>query len=538
MKIRILSLILVICMCFGTIFVGQTVSASSLRGDLFADDRVDIIDLLYLRQYLSNIISLEANEVTNADCNGDGSVNIADIATLRNYLLKTGDLYKDPSWQKLRDWESDAQDVSPNKVTSVAHVNAVVGGLQSGENKKVSDSKQALYVKSEGLYYENNINGTNPTCAYHSSSNAPVKIQVIQSNSDTVLANAKNIRLSMKFKPVKDELAVIYVGFSFKGMTNFYYTRVTLESYEDFNYFYFADKEYTKVDTVTGARRTFLPTEEVETITLKPEQVYNIKHICFWMESNKGNTGAPLYVDDIEFYEGVEPYDSSREDAALKQPEAPVNDGKDKYIAISFDDGPQLYSAGNKHYMDYYMDVAKEYDAKFSFFLIGNNCDSGDIATLKRAVEEGHALENHTIAHNRLTDLTAEEGAAKIKELDDWLYSNVGVKTKYIRPPFLAVNSAAYSAMRLAGMKAAIAGPCPQDYNNPSVDYKELYYEKHLGDGVISLNHEHYIDNVETIRRLLEHFTARGYKFVTIDEIFKLKGVTPTLDKMYYSVND
>ena len=538
MKIRIISLILVGCMCFGMLFAGQTASADLLVGDVFIDDVVNTHDLLYLRKYLAQLIDFDENTKKKADCNGDQNVDINDVVTIRNYLLKLGDLHVRDGWKTIRDWESDALNDCPSKINMAPSITTVVTELDGYGNRKKPDSKKTLAMKARGLYYENNVNGTNPTCAYNVSTNAPVKIQIIQNNTDTLLQYAKNLRLSMKYRPERDELSVIYIGFSFKGVTNFYYTRVTLESYNDFNYFYFANKEFYKIDMVNKTRRTYLSDENVEKITLKESDINEIKHVCFWMESDKGDAGAPLYVDDIEFYEGKEGYDSSEEDDALPQPQAPVNDGKKRYIAISFDDGPQKYSPTGKHYMEYYLDVANEYNAKFSFFVGAGALDDEDVPVLKRAIEEGHALENHTIGHNRLTSLSVDEGAAKITEVDDWLYEKVGVKTKYIRPPFLDVNTTAYSAMEKAGMKAAFGGPCPQDYNNPSVDYKELYYEKNLGDGVISLNHEHYIDNVETIRRLLEHFTALGYEFVTIDELFEIKGITPKLGKIYYNVYD
>ena len=538
MKKKILALILAFVLCFSVLFVTPVSAKEFLRGDINFDGTVGVSDLLIMRKFLVGMIELADESLLTADCDGDLTVNTQDLLTLRKYLAKQGDLYKEPTWTTLRDWEVEADGDRPSKVTLPPAFNAVVTGLDGYGNAKNNNSKQALIVKVNGVYYgsDSTKKGTNPTCAYNATQNAPLKIQLIANNTDTILQNATNLRVALKHKPVKDELSVIYVGFSFKGVTNFYYTRLTLESYNDFNYFYFADKDYVKVDNSGGKRRTFLPDEQIETLTLTKDKIKDIKYLCFWMESDKGTAGAPFYIDDIEMFEGANGYDSTAEDSALKQPEAPVNDGKKKYIAISFDDGPQIYSPSGRHYMEYYMDVAAEYGAKFSYFVGANNLTDDDIPTLKRAVAEGHALENHTIGHNRLTDLSAEAGAEKITAVDDWLIEKVGVETNYIRPPFIAVNANAYNAMKLAGMKAAIAGPCPQDYNEPSVDYKELYYEKHLGDGVISLNHEHYIDNVETIRRLLEHFTARGYEFVTISELAKIRNTSLEKGAVYYSL--
>ena len=194
MKKRILSLIIAICICFSMLFVGQTVSASNQIGDLFEDDVVNTTDLLYLRKYVAKLIDLDDGVKKNADCNGDNSIDVNDIVTLRNYLIKTEELYKDPSWSTIYDWESDTTDTRPTKVTVVPSVIAVASELDGYGNRKEPESKQALAMKANGVYYQNSVNGTNPTCAYNITDNAPVRIQVIANNSDTLLQKATNLR--------------------------------------------------------------------------------------------------------------------------------------------------------------------------------------------------------------------------------------------------------------------------------------------------------------------------------------------------------
>ncbi|MBQ5590585.1 MAG: polysaccharide deacetylase family protein, partial [Clostridia bacterium] len=336
---------------------------------------------------------------------------------------------------------------------------------------------------------------------------------------------------------VENELAVAYIGFMYGKDLQKYYYKLDLNNYSEFNYFYFSGKTFTKYNK--GYRRTYLPDEELVTKTVTNDMIKDIRQIYFWLESDKGLNCSPastkgLIIDDVEYFEGANGYDSTEEDAALPTETFPEDNDTTKYIAISFDDGPQVYSPTGKHFIDYYTELGEKYDAKFTHFIIGNNCGDDDLPTLKRALEKGHALENHTIGHNNLENLTLEEGKAKIKELSDWMQTNLGVTPKYLRPPYLAAESSkVYQAAEEAGIKACIAGPCPGDYDEPSVDYEALYYQRELRDGSISLMHEHYIDNVEMVRRVVEHFKARGYEFVTIDELFEIKGVEPELNKMY-----
>lgn len=535
MKLKIISLLLIVCMCFSVTFTGQLVSAAVMSGDLDQNGVVDIKDLFLLKKHLSNVATIDE---TYADCDGNGDVNQNDALELIRYLIKETEYLSfvyDEGWNNLYNWEDATDGEKPSGVNpSSGKATFATKSLKyySVKNDINPISEKALGLVSNGIYYKNKQNGTNPTVGTLPST---IKLDTEK------MANASNLRVLLNFKPFRDEIAVIYVGISI-GLTRYYY-RLTLESYEDFNYFYFADKEYTKF--TPNQVLTYLDDEKLETKVITKDDLKNARYINFWLESDKGTSGAPLIIDDVDYFEGADGYDSTADDNALKQPEAPENDGATKYLAITFDDGPNSYSPTSTHYMTYYMDVAKKYGGKLSFFLIGNNCEKEDVDVLKRAVEEGHAIENHTVDHtdlvnlaNKQTDYTKinEVIAQKVTALDDWLLENVGVKTSYIRPPYLSYNGNVANGIRLAGMKAAIGGKCPEDYNEPSLDYKELYYKKVLGDGSIALFHEHYITNVKLVDMLMDYYSNLGYEFVTVDKLFEIKGVTPNYNACYNQV--
>lgn len=559
MKLRIMALILSISLCFCTLYTGQIVSAAKMRGDIDLDGFTNAVDLLMLKKKIANLIDFNDEQKTQADCNNDGKVDMDDAYALVAYFVKTGELHVDyeNAWYTLYDWESYEDSTDSNKITNprINKKNLTITTKSitdyckenSVTNDKNTTSRMSLGLKSKGLYYSGSpgkdvlTGGMNPT-----EGSAPAQISVDTAKT----TNASNLRMLLNYLPSDNEISVVYVGVYMTDGTAGYY-RLTLESYREFNYFYFAGKEYTNF--ALDKKRTFLADDNPGTFTLSNNDIKNIRYIYFWMESNLGADGARLIVDDIDYYEGDASLDGAKSDeATFKQPEEPTNDGNTKYMAISFDDGPNVYSATRKHYMEYYLDLAKEYDAenendseaKFSYFLIGNNCDSSDVDVLNRALNEGHDIENHTISHDRLSTLTAEQIQAEIRGLDEKLQSlGVNVTTNYLRPPRLDVgnygDNSVYLAVKDAGIKACVAGPCPQDYEGPSVDYKELYYKKHLGDGSIALFHEHFITNVEVIRRLMNYFGKQGYEFVTVADLFEIKeaqGFTVEYNKTYYKV--
>ncbi len=66
---------------------GVDIDASILVGDVYSDMRIDVFDLVRIRQLAINSDGMTAKEKAAADVNGDGTVTIADAVTMQNYIL-------------------------------------------------------------------------------------------------------------------------------------------------------------------------------------------------------------------------------------------------------------------------------------------------------------------------------------------------------------------------------------------------------------------------------------------------------------------
>lgn len=110
---------------------------------------------------------------------------------------------------------------------------------------------------------------------------------------------------------------------------------------------------------------------------------------------------------------------------------ASAKDSKTGKVAyITFDDGldskvtPQI------------LDVLKKYEIKATFFIIGNTVEKNK-AVLKRMVEEGHNIGNHTYTHKKgiiYTDVN--KFSEELGRTSKAIYSAVGIRTKLFRPPY------------------------------------------------------------------------------------------------------
>ncbi|RMD50295.1 MAG: hypothetical protein D6830_03090, partial [Ignavibacteria bacterium] len=98
-----------------------------------------------------------------------------------------------------------------------------------------------------------------------------------------------------------------------------------------------------------------------------------------------------------------------------------------KVVALTFDDLPFatnnefLSDEEKKKLFNRTLDILKKENIKITGFLIGNKYDSSWFPYLKRFVQEGHTLGNHTFSHFNSNEHTAEEYIANVAKCDSLL---------------------------------------------------------------------------------------------------------------------
>ena len=73
-------------MVFGTP-LGGVVETKLLYGDMNLDNKVDNLDLVLLCRHLIKEASLTGKGLEAADIVADGSIDVADLATLKQYIM-------------------------------------------------------------------------------------------------------------------------------------------------------------------------------------------------------------------------------------------------------------------------------------------------------------------------------------------------------------------------------------------------------------------------------------------------------------------
>lgn len=141
-------------------------------------------------------------------------------------------------------------------------------------------------------------------------------------------------------------------------------------------------------------------------------------------------------------------------------------DTRDKKIYLTFDDGP------HETITDFVLDELKKYNAKATFFCIGNNIvKNPDVYS--RIIDEGHSVGNHTFNHLNGFKTNDKVYTADILEGAKYIDSNL------FRPPY----------GRLKGFQANVL----TQLKNP---YKIIMWTILSGDFDLTISPERCLENV------------------------------------------
>lgn len=189
----------------------------------------------------------------------------------------------------------------------------------------------------------------------------------------------------------------------------------------------------------------------------------------------------------------------------------------EKVLYLTFDAG---YENGNTPQI---LDALKKHNVPAAFFVVGNYLEtSPDL--VKRMVEEGHIVANHTYHHpdmSKISDRTAFE-----KELTqlETLYQEVtgDAMKKYYRPPQGKYNEANLKMANDLGYTTFFWSLAYVDWYQDRQPSKEEAFQKLLGrihPGAIVLLHSTSSTNAQILDELLTKWKEMGYTFRTLDEL-------------------
>ncbi len=211
----------------------------------------------------------------------------------------------------------------------------------------------------------------------------------------------------------------------------------------------------------------------------------------------------------------------------FKLPSIKANAQDEKLVAITFDDGPGLYTSD-------LIDRLNERDVKATFFIVGSNAEYyPDV--IKKAAESGHQIGNHSYDHSLLTKLSADEIQNEIDSTNKLLKQADGNDTHYLRPPYGEYNSDVASA---ANSPMVYWSVDTEDWK--TLDSQAVYDSimNNVYDGAIILCHDIYDTSCDGAIMAIDALKADGWTFVTVEELLTRRGINPENGVMYYDAKN
>lgn len=189
---------------------------------------------------------------------------------------------------------------------------------------------------------------------------------------------------------------------------------------------------------------------------------------------------------------------------------------KNKRIAITFDDGPTIYTA-------LILELLEQHQAKATFFCIGQQIEKYP-NILKQAFDQQHLIGNHTYTHAKNTGfLSTEKMLEEITKNDRIIEAVIGVKPLLYRPPFGVTNPHVAKAVKRSGH--AVIGWSIRSLDTVISDEKKILETviSKVKPGSVILFHDINPQTVRIVEQLLNFLSENEYQCVTVADLFKIK---------------
>lgn len=194
-----------------------------------------------------------------------------------------------------------------------------------------------------------------------------------------------------------------------------------------------------------------------------------------------------------------------------------LGDTNQKKIYLTFDAG---YENGNTAPI---LDALKKHNAKAAFFVVGNYIETSP-ELVKRMVEEGHIVGNHTYHHPDMSKISDKEAFAKeLSTLEELYKQTTGQDmVKYYRPPQGKYSETNLKQAKELGYKTFFWSLAYVDWYQDKQPTKEEAFAKllpRIHPGAVVLLHSTSKTNADILDELLTKWEAEGYTFGSIDEL-------------------
>ena len=192
-------------------------------------------------------------------------------------------------------------------------------------------------------------------------------------------------------------------------------------------------------------------------------------------------------------------------------------DIKNKFIAISFDDGPA------EPHTAQVLKVLRDEKVPAAFFCIGKQVVDNE-ELIQQVYHEGHLIGNHSYSHSLFFDMLPSGSMLKdVQMANTVINKSVGVRPKLFRPPY-GVTTPAMKRVMTKGGYTAIGWNIRSLDTTAHNEVKLLHkLTRLLRPGAIILLHDTQEITVSILPQFIQAARNEGYEFVRLDKLLNIK---------------
>lgn len=191
-----------------------------------------------------------------------------------------------------------------------------------------------------------------------------------------------------------------------------------------------------------------------------------------------------------------------------------------KYDALFLaEDKPVVYMTFDEGYENgltpTFLDTLKEKDVKGLFFVTYDFADRQP-ELVRRIIEEGHVLGNHSWSHKNYSTLTAKQAADDLMELHNYIKENFDYEMRYFRFPSGNFNEQTLAVAQSMGYKSIFWSFAYKDWltdDQPDPAESEEKLVKAVCPGNIYLLHAVSSTNARIMGNVIDRVREAGYQW-------------------------
>ena len=184
-------------------------------------------------------------------------------------------------------------------------------------------------------------------------------------------------------------------------------------------------------------------------------------------------------------------------------------DTQDKKITLTFDQG---YENG---YTSQILDTLKEKKVRAVFFLVKDYAEKNP-ELVRRIINEGHIIGNHSVHHYSMPDLDAKTCESEIMDMHKYIKDKFGYEMKLFRPPMGEFSEQSLTVTKNCGYETVMWSFAYADWDTKAQPDEHKAAKKLVGaahEGAIYLLHSVSKTNAHILASVIDGIRAKGFEF-------------------------